>query len=189
MKKPSDDSSQGTKPAHEHIPDYLTVQEAAQVIGVSPRSVYGYIKAGKLASSCIGSRVVVSVEDARCFERTPPGCMRIRPPKWHTPPANNYQHLTIIKVHVRPGQGELLERKLREIRMEQKHLLPGTAARYVICGQRDPSLVIIMLVWRSAGMPPKAKREAALAALYADLDEVLAWETVDIGEGEVSLHA
>jgi excisionase family DNA binding protein len=189
MKKPSDDPSGETKPVHEHIPDYLTVQEAAQVIGVSPRSVYGYIKAGKLASSCIGSRVVVSVEDARCFERTPPGRMRTRPPKWHTPPATNSQHLTIIKVHMRPGQDGLLEHKLREIRMEQKHLLPGTAARYIICGRRDHSVVIIMLVWRSAGMPPKAKREAALAALYADLDEVLAWETADIREDEVGLHA
>ncbi len=90
---------------------------------------------------------------------------------------------------MRPGQDGLLERKLREIRMEQKHLLPGTAARYIMCGRRDPSMVIIMLVWRSAGIPPKAKREAALAALYADLDEVLAWETADIREGDVGLHA
>ncbi len=54
------------------------------------------------------------------------------------PPANTIPLVTAIKVRIRPGQGEQLEHKLQEICREQKHLVSGTMARYIMHNQKIP---------------------------------------------------
>ncbi|HEX7734609.1 MAG TPA: hypothetical protein VF458_07095, partial [Ktedonobacteraceae bacterium] len=61
--------------------------------------------------------------------------------------------------------------------------------RYILRSQYDPDEITIILVWRSAIMPPAEDREASLAALYADLADVLNWETASLKEGRVLMHA
>jgi excisionase family DNA binding protein len=170
-------------------PEFLSVREAAQIMGVSERSVYGYIATGRIQGFRAGNMMVVRTEVARQYRRQAPGRVRVNTPPWHVPPINNLEYLTDITVQIRQGQSELFEQKLGEMRAAGKHLLPGTAARYIVRGQNNPDEVQIMLVWRHASMPPEEVREAALAALCADFADILDWETAVYKEGKVVMHA
>jgi hypothetical protein len=78
-----------------------------------------------------------------------------------------------LTVRLREGQDALLEQKLEAFRANQIHPLHGTVARFISRLKHDLQLVQIVLVWRAQVMPPEEEREAALAALCADLAEVL----------------
>jgi hypothetical protein len=189
MAQQSEQMIHETEPLSECLPGYVTVNVAARIIGVSARSVYGYLKLGKLSGVRVGPTLLVSTQGARAYERRALGRARTSPPRWHTPPRQNPQYLTTLKVRLRLGQDEALEQKLREMRAEHKHLLPGTAARYIARSQHDPNDIMIVLIWRDAALPPKEERETAFATLRADLAEVLDWETSMKKEGQVLLHA
>jgi excisionase family DNA binding protein len=185
----SDQEPREAVPAPARIPGYLSVKEAANLIGVSARCVYNYIESGRLPAVRVGSMTAVEEEAVRNYRRRPVGRLRTRTPVWHVPPANNLQYLTTISVRIRQGQSGQLDRKLAEIRLAGKHLLPGTAARYIARSQNSPDDVQIVLIWRSAVMPPAEEREAALATLRADLADILDWETAIHKEGQVMMHA
>jgi excisionase family DNA binding protein len=176
-------------PPNRNFVDYLSVQEAARILGVSARSVYGYIAKGKLPATRMGERILVKAQDISVFERSAPGRARTDIPLWHVPPLRNLQYLTTITVRVLPGQGELLERRLYEFRATQKHRLPGTAARYIVRNEQDPGEIAILLFWRSLVLPPADERADSIAGLAADLADVLDWQTASLREGLVLLHA
>jgi hypothetical protein len=62
-----------------HVPegDWISVKEAAEIIGTEKRNVLNYIGAGLLAAVRIGDFWIVQRKDAKAF--TPPA--RGRPPK------------------------------------------------------------------------------------------------------------
>lgn len=182
-------ASTAAESALERVPGYLSVREAASIMGVSERSVYGYIEAGKLPGARIGNIIVVVAEYVYTYERRAPGRMRTTTPPWHMPPLKNLQYLTTITARMYPGQDALLERKLHAMRVESKHRLPGTAARFIARNQSDPEEIKIVLIWRSVVMPPADVREASLAAFYADFADVINWETATRTEGQVLIHA
>ncbi|SRR5258707_1157691 len=169
--------------------DYLTVQEAASILGASARSVYGYIAKGRLPATHIGERMLVKAQDVSAFQRNAPGRQRVLAPAWHIPPQRNRQYVTMITVRVRSGASEALEDRLVEIHGSSTHCFFGTSARYVVQNQRDPAEIDLVLVWRSSVMPDLACREAAVAALAADLVDVLEWEAAVVKEGQTLLHA
>ncbi|SRR5258707_563788 len=169
--------------------EYLSVQEVASMLGVSARSVYGYIAKGQLPATRMGERIFVKAQDVSAFERNAPGRQRVLAPAWHIPPQRNRQYVTMITVRVRVGASEALEDRLVEIQGSSAHRFFGTSARYVVQNQRDPDEIDLVLVWRSAVMPDLACREAAVAALAADLVDVLEWETAVVKEGQTLLHA
>lgn len=173
----------------ERVPGYLSVREAASIMGVSERSVYGYIEAGKLPGARIGNIIVVIAEYVYTYERRAPGRMRTTTPPWHMPPQKNLQYLTTITARMYPGQSALLERKLQVMRVESKHRLPGTAARFIARNQNDPEEIKIVLIWRSVVMPASEVREASLAAFFDDFADVINWETATRTEGQVLIHA
>ncbi|HEU5379965.1 MAG TPA: helix-turn-helix domain-containing protein [Ktedonobacteraceae bacterium] len=168
---------------------YLSVKEAAKIMGVSTRSVYGYIEAGKLPGARIGSATVVHMDTLRAYQRKPAGRVRVRVPAWHLPPQGNVQYLTNVSVCIRQGQSERLDQRLADMRADGKHLMPGTAARYIVRSQSEPETIQIIFVWRQLVMPPLEERQAAFAALRADLADILDWETAIYQEGQVVLSA
>jgi excisionase family DNA binding protein len=174
-----------------HAPEYLSVREAARLMGVSERSIYGYISNEKLRGARIGNIIVVNAEEVQRFGciRKAPGRARLTTPRWHVPPAQNSLFLTTITVRARPGQGVLLDERLGEIRHKDLHRFPGTVARYIERDQLDPDEIEILLVWRRVVMPGEQEREAALTALAIDLADVLDWQTVQVKEWQVLLHA
>jgi excisionase family DNA binding protein len=167
---------------------YLTIKEAAQILGVSLRSVYGYVEEGKLKGERVGTFLMVKENEVREFKRRAPGRICSATPRWRASPATNRSYATTIVARVRPGQGKVLEEKVVEWRKEKKHVLEGTSARYVVRDQARPEEVEIVLIWREVIMPKQARREAALVALREDLVEVLEWETAMVNEGKVLLH-
>jgi hypothetical protein len=66
--------------------------------------------------------------------------------------------------------------------------LPGTIARYIVRGEERPDKVQIVLVWRNTVMPSAGEREAALAALRAELADILDWEHAVSEHGRVIMH-
>lgn len=175
--------------SNEESGEYLTISEAARVLGISSRSVYGYVGMGKLKGERLGKFLMVKEREVREFKRRAPGRTRVITPRWRVPPTTNCSYVTTILARVRPGQGKILEEKVAKWRKERKHALEGTSARYVVRNQVRPDEVEIVLIWREAVMPERARREAALAALREDLAEVLEWETVMMKERKVLLHA
>jgi excisionase family DNA binding protein len=171
------------------VPGYLSVKEAAQLIGVSERTIYGYIEAGKLPASRIGTLIVIDAQSARRYQRQAPGRTRSHVPVWHVPPEHNQLVLTTISVRQRPGRGEQLIERLRELRVKGRHLLPGTAARYIARSQEDADDLQIVLLWRGALLAGEDQRKQALAALAADLADLLDWEQATVQEQQVLLHA
>lgn len=189
MSEDSEQTPRAAEVSNDPFPTYLSVREAARILGVSDRSVYGYVESGKLPGARFGSMVVVIGEALATFQRRAPGRTRLSTPRWRRPPLQNSEYLTTITVRVYPGQHEELERRLSEIRADRKHGLPGTAARYIVRNQYDLDEIAIILVWRSANMPPAEVREDSLTALYADLSDVLNWETASLKESRVLMHA
>ena len=171
------------------VEEFLSVRDAAKIMGVSTRSVYGYIETGKLLGIRIGASIAVHAEAVRNYQRPVAGRPRTRTPIWRVPVIMNLQYLTIINVRVREGQSEKLEERLKEIRVSRKHHIPGTVARYIVRDKLNPEEVQIVLVWRKLVMPPDDEREAAIAALCADLADILDWETVSSREGQVLMNA
>lgn len=171
-----------------HLAGYISVREAATVLSVSERTVYGYIDDGKLAAVRIGSAIALEEKTVQAFQRQATGRPRTRLPIWRSPVGKNIQYLTVIFVRLLKGQSEEFERRLAEIRSHEKHLLPGTVARYIARGRGKPEDIQIVLIWRSTVMPPDEEREAALAALRSDLAGVLDWETAWLEESQVVLH-
>ncbi|HEY0753544.1 MAG TPA: helix-turn-helix domain-containing protein [Ktedonobacteraceae bacterium] len=189
MEKHSDQTPHPQETSSEQLPVYLSVREAARVLGVSERSVYGYIETGKLPGARLGNVIVVTADAVYTYQRRAPGRVRTTTPPWRRPPLQNLEYLTTITVRVYPGQDEMLERKLHDIHSTNKHRLPGTAARYIVRNEHDPEEIDIILIWRSVVMPPAEMREASLTSLYSDLAEVLDWGTASLKEGRVLLHA
>lgn len=168
--------------------DYLSVREAALRLGVSTRSVYSYVEAGKLQSVRIGTSIAIPAEILADYKRSRMVRPRARTPVWRLPGDQNRRYLTIITIRLRQGRQEQLEQKLAEMRAEHRHLLPGTVARYITQNPDCPHMVRITLLWQEAVMPPAQKRKAALAVLQADLAHLLDWDTASTVEGLVLLN-
>src|SRR5258707_7220977 len=169
--------------------EYFTVQEAASMLGVSARSVYGYIAKGQLPATRIGEHILVNAQDVSTFQQRAPGRARSLVPIWHVAPELNPLSVTIIRVRVRPGCDALLDEKYCEFHTMRKHCLAGTSSRYIGRSRCDPSQIDILLFWRRATMPSDQVRKASLAAFSTDLAEVLDWETAVVEEIGVLLHA
>lgn len=171
-----------------HLRGYVSVREAAEWLGVSERTVYGYIDEGRLAAVRIGSSLALEEMVVKEFQRQATGRPRTRQPIWRSPVGKNIQYVTVIFVRIREGQSDAFDLKLGEIRSGEMHLLPGTVARYIARGRDRADDVQIVLIWRSTVMPPEEEREEALAALRAALAETLDWETAWSEEGQVVMH-
>lgn len=189
MDKMATEHSEEQKPVCQHEVAYLSIPEAARVLGVSVRSVYGYLERGKLSRMYVDGVTMLLAEEVATFERRAPGRVRTVTPLWRLPPEHNPMYLTTICVRLRPGCEHLLEAMIETFRIAEKHHLSGTSKRYIGRNQDDHGEVVIMLVWRGAAMPPDDQRAEAFQALSNDLSAVLDWSTAVMSEGQVLLHA
>jgi excisionase family DNA binding protein len=168
---------------------YLSIHEAARRLGVTARSIYGYIESGKLPATPIEGLLMVEEEAVQRFRRRAPGRLRVKPPRWRKTPEMNQMRQTRLTVRLYPGAEHALAAKLEEMQAERTHCFPGTSARYIVQSHNDPAEVEITLFWRGAVTPSEQEREMALEALRAELAELLDWEHAQVSEGQVLLHA
>ncbi len=170
------------------IPGYVSVKEAAEMLGLSARAVYDYIEEGRLPSTRFADVIAISVEEIRKFKREPAGRPRKITPLWRISEGDNEQFMTVILVQERAGQHEALVRRLEGIRKKKEHLFPGTVIRYLAESDKSDGQVVLVLVWRGTVMPDELTREQALTAFRQVLADVLDWNTAQYKNGQVLMH-
>ncbi len=170
------------------IPGYVSVKEAAEMLGLSPRTVYDYIEEGRLPSARLADVIAISLEEIRKFKREPSGRPRKNTPLWHISSGDNTQFLSLISVRLRPGQHDVLQQKLEVIRKKKQHLFPGTVMRYIATSSNAYERVILLLVWRGTVIPDEMAREEALEEFRRSLDDVVDWSAAQYEYGQVLMH-
>src|SRR6266567_8891847 len=110
---------------------YISVKEAAQILGLSHKRIYRYIEANRLPARKLGRDYILSKEAVTNFKLKTAGRPREKTPPWRIYQAGTLL-TTDIQVQVRPGQQEKLLEKLEAIRNDMRHMFPGTIGRYVI---------------------------------------------------------
>ena len=170
------------------IPGYASVKEAAEMLGLSPRTVYDYIEEGRLTGARLADVIAIPIEEIRKFKREPSGRPRKNAPLWHISSGDNAQFMSLISVQLRANQRDRLLQRLEEIRKKKKHLFPGTVMRYIAAGSDSFERVFLLLVWRGTVIPDETTREEALEELRRSLDDVLDWSTAQYEYGQVLMH-
>ena len=170
------------------LPGYVSIREAADILGVSDKRVYQYVRAGRLSAQRIGPILILSEEEVRHFKPSPSGRLRTKAPPWRTYRSHGEIVVTDISVRVRDGQQELLRQCLRTIQETEQHAFAGTIARYVVKGDETLASIRILLIWKSTEMPDEVTRQQALAAFQQALDDVVDWKTAHTTMNECLIH-
>lgn len=170
------------------IPGYVSVKEAARMLGLSARTIYDYVEEGRLPGARVADVIAIPVEAIKKFKREPSGRPRLHTPMWRISSGENEQFMTFVLVQERAGQHDALVRKLEVIRRKKQHIFPGTVMRYVAKNGTSPGQIILVLVWRGTVMPAETAREEALDQFRRTLADVLDWSTAQYSDGQVLMH-
>jgi excisionase family DNA binding protein len=162
------------------VPDYISTDQAAQILGISKQRVYQYIEEKRLPAFRAGNVILLRKEAVEQFKPNITGRPRKKEPAWRVYRGGSTVLGTSVQVRIRPGKQDQLVEKLKAIYKGQRHTFPGTIQRYVFKDDVSPAAVSILLVWKDSEMPNEATRERNLAALKAELADVLDWETAQI---------
>jgi excisionase family DNA binding protein len=171
-----------------NVPGYVSIKQAAEMLGITDKRVYRYIDLGRLPAYKSGGVFLLAEKDVRQFKLNPPGRIRTEPPRWRVYHPRSNVLVTEIQVPVRAGQQERLAEKLAEIQQANRHTFPGTIARYVIKGDPELTLLHFFLVWKDTEMPDEPTREKSLKALQDELADVLEWDRAEYHVNEALMH-
>jgi excisionase family DNA binding protein len=170
------------------VPGYVSIKEAAQLLGLSPSRVYEYVEDGRLSSVRAAHIILIPEKEIEDFKPSISGRPRKSVPRWRISPEDNLLLSTSIQVQLRPQRQDLLMKRLEEIKQRDQYLFPGTVARFVIKSETVPGQVEITLIWRSTVMPSEHERELALEEFQRGLADVLDWGTATYNHGQVLMH-
>jgi excisionase family DNA binding protein len=162
------------------IPGYVSIKEAAKLLGISNPRMYGYVRDKRITALKAGKTLMIPLEAIEQFKLNPPGRLRSKSPEWRVYNVRNKLLSMDIEVRVHPGKQERLVEKLQAVQQANLHTFPGTLARYVFRDSPSFTTVSIWLIWRDTEMPDEATRERDLAAFRAAFADVLEWETAQI---------
>ena len=171
-----------------NMPEYVSIKEAAKMLGVSDKRVYAYIEEGRLPAVRAAHVIMIAVEEVKKFKPKTSGRPRKNTPVWRSSPEDNRLLATTISVPIMPNQQKELEQRLEEVRQLDEHVFPGTTARYIINSKLHPGSIEILLVWRSTTIPDDAAYEQALDKFRQVLAGMLDWSRAQYDLGEVILH-
>jgi excisionase family DNA binding protein len=163
-----------------HVEGYVSIKQAAGIIGVSESRVYRFIETGRLKAVRSGHTYIIPIEVARGFRPKPSGRIRTRPTPWREYKSQSNVLGWDIQVHILPGSEDLLARKLEEARKQNTHTFPGTMARYVMQHETEPRLVNIWLVWKDTELTDRVQLQRDLEAFKTEYADVLDWETARV---------
>jgi excisionase family DNA binding protein len=170
------------------IPGYVTIKEAAKLLGVSANRVYTYVEEGRIPSAQAAHVIMIPLEALKDFKSQLSGRPRTNIPIWRISPEENTVLTTSILVRVRTNQYARLLARLEEMRRDKQHLFPGSLARYFIEKNRYPEHIEILLIWRSTAMPNEATYNQWLDEFRQALSDVLDWDTAQYDTGKVLMH-
>lgn len=170
------------------MPEYVSIKDAAKMLGVSDKRVYAYIEEGRLPAMRAAHVIMIPIEEVKKFRPKISGRPRKNTPAWRTSPQDNLLLTHSLFVRLQDGQQKQLERKLEEIRQSGEQTFPGTVARYIIQDQTHAGEIEIVLIWRRTSMPDGPTREKALAEFLHVLSDVIDLNTARYSEGQILLH-
>jgi excisionase family DNA binding protein len=170
------------------IPGYVSIKQAAQMLGITDKRVYRYIDIGRLPAYKASGVFLLSEEDVKQFKLNPPGRLRTSPPRWRAYSSRSKVLATEIWVHVRAGKQAKLLKALNEIQATNRHTFPGTIARYLIKGDEALTSVHFVLLWKDTDMPDETTRQHDLDSLQDELADLLDWETAHYTTHETLLY-
>src|SRR5205814_428126 len=170
------------------VPGYVSIKQAAEMLGITDKRVYRYIDLGRLPAYKSGGVFLLAKKDVRQFKLNPPGRTRAEPPRWRVYNPRSNVLVTEIQAPVRAGQQDRLTEKLKEIQQANRHTFPGTIARYIIKGNPKLASVHFFFVWKDTEMPNESTRERALKELRDELADALEWESAHYSTNEALIH-
>jgi excisionase family DNA binding protein len=171
-----------------NMPNYVSIKEAADILGLSVNRVYEYVTEGRLSGVRAADVIMIPLEEVRQFKRGTTGRPRKNNPKWRISPSTSMLSMTLISVQIQIDQQHAFVRKLDEIRQKGHHIFPGTIARYVADSKTSPGQAIIVLIWKDSVVEDTAIREEALKAFRQELADVLDWSTAQYNDSTVLIH-
>lgn len=170
------------------VPGYVSIKQAAEMLGITDKRVYRYIDLGRLPAYKSGGVFLLAEQDVKQFKLNPPGRSRTTPPPWRVYNARSKVFATEIWVPVLSGQQEHLMEKLAEIQRTNHHVFPGTIARYILRGDPELTSLYFFFVWKDTDMPDDAARQRGFEELRRELAGELDWENAHMVTNEALLH-
>lgn len=171
-----------------NLPGYVSIKEAARILGISDKRVYEYVDEGRLTSMWAADVIMIPLDEVQRFQRKSAGRPRKSIPAWRISSGDNTQFVTSIVVQLQDGLQDSLLQHLDQIRQGSSHAFPGTIARFIVESETIPRQIEIFLIWRQAVMPNDQEREQALEAFRQELSDVLDWTTAQYTHGKVLMH-
>src|SRR5258708_18505455 len=98
-----------------NLPGYVSVKEAAKILGLSDKRVYEFVDEGRLPSMWAADVIVIPLDEVKKFKRRTSGRPRKSIPLWRISSGENTQFLTLIVVQARPEKQNVLMHKLEEV--------------------------------------------------------------------------
>lgn len=175
-------------PDFQEMPDYVSIKEAARIIGVSANRVYEYVTEGRLKGLWAADVIMIPLEEAKNFKRGATGRPRKNTPAWRISAAEDTQFTLSILVPLRAGKFDALLAKLEAMRRAGQYIFPGTVARYIVDVDGKHEQIEITFIWRKSTMPDESAREHELQQLREALQDVLDWEKAQYHHNGVLMH-
>ncbi len=170
------------------VPGYVSIKQAADILGITDKRVYRYIDLGRLPAYKSGGAFLLAEEDVRRFKLNPPGRTRTGPPSWRVPNERSRILATDIYVQVRDGQQNRLVEMFQAIQKANQHTFPGTIARYIVKGDEELTTVHLFLVWKDIQNNTALLTHPELLAFQEALADVVDWETAQYSTNEVIVY-
>ena len=170
------------------IPGYITVDQAARLLGLSARRVYEFIERERLPAVRAGQNILLPLEAVQQFKPKMNGRPRKSTPAWHTPRSNGSVRTNLIRVKVRTDQQEKLRLKLWKIKQEKRHIFPGSVVRLIMTDETSPNIISILLAWESNNESDDRAIQLALKDFQQELADVLVWETAKVSSGTAIVY-
>src|SRR6266581_2445907 len=113
------------------VPGYVSIKQAAEMLGITDKRVYRYIDLGRLPAYKSGGVFLLAEDDVRQFKLNPPGRTRTVPPRWRVYNIRSNVLATEIQVPVRAGQQGRLVEKLTE--RSEEHTSELQSPVHLVC--------------------------------------------------------
>ncbi len=162
------------------VPEYISTDQAANILGISKQRVYQYIDEQRLPAFRAGNIILLQRGAVEQFKPHITGRPRKKESQWRVYRGDSRVLGTDIHVQVRRDKQELLIEKLKAIYKGQRHTFPGTIQRFIFKDNGSPATVNIWLIWKDTEMPDEATRERNLELFKAELADVLNWDTAEV---------
>src|SRR5260370_38441158 len=91
-----------------NLPGYVSIKEAAKLLGVSDKRVYEYVDEGRLPSTWAADVIRIPLNEVKKFKRRGSGRSRTSVPSWRISSGGSIQFAPSLPLQIRPGHNQSL---------------------------------------------------------------------------------